>query len=76
MVTITEIKQKMLDKMSEMDMDQMTLFDAGQYVTILRTLSEITEKTYHEALVDAIQTNVFRPTVPEPIRLGNAQGGV
>lgn len=73
MVTLAEIKQNMLNKLSEMDLDRMTLVDAGQYVTVLRTLSEIQEKSYYETLMDTLQNN--RPTMPEPIRLGDIQGG-
>lgn len=75
MATITEIKQKMLNKMNEMDLDRMTLADAGQYVMVLRTLSEIQDKPYHEALMDVIHNGFPKLTMPEPIRLGDVPGG-
>ena len=53
MATINDVKQKMLDKMYSMDLTHMTLLDAGQYVSILRSLNDIGTDSPYQALMDS-----------------------
>ena len=66
MATINDVKQKMLDKMYEMDLTHMTLADAGQYVFILRSLNDIGADSPYQALMDSCRTamNNLRPEKP------------
>lgn len=53
MATINDVKQKMLDKMYEMDLTHMTLADAGQYVFILRSLNDIGADSPYQTLMSS-----------------------
>ena len=52
MATITDVKNKMLDKLAAMDLDKLTLMDANQYVDVLSKLASINEKSYPEMMAD------------------------
>lgn len=77
MATVNEIKAKLLDKLAAVDMDKMTLADAGQYVEILRRLSEINEKSYMEVLTEMMGKGFNGGCYGghEPFVLGMAAGG-
>lgn len=77
MVSVLEVKNKMLEKMAKMDLDNMSLMDAGQYAMLLRTLSEINDKDYMAELLKTLQETV-RTNPSEsliPVCLGMAAGG-
>ena len=52
MATITDVKNRMLDKLASMDLDKLTLMDANQYVDVLSKLASINEKSYPEMMAD------------------------
>ena len=52
MATITEVKNRMLDKLAAMDLDKLTLMDANLYADVLNNLASINEKSYAEILSD------------------------
>lgn len=54
MATVTDVKNKMLDKLAAMDLDGLTLMDANMYVDVLSKLAAINEKPYAEMLADAM----------------------
>lgn len=77
MATINEAKNRILEKLATMDMDNMTLMDAGMYVDILKRLTEIGEKSYTDILQETLEATrkSFAPC-NEPVRLGMGLGGV
>lgn len=78
MATVNDVKQKMLDKMYSMDLTHMALMDAGQYVSILRTLNDIGADSPYQALMDSCRMamgNARAETPGEAFALGHAMGG-
>lgn len=52
MAMVIDVKNKMLDKLAGMDMDKLNIEEMGQYAVVLRTLADISEKSYAEAMSD------------------------
>lgn len=52
MATVTDVKNRMLNKLANMDLDKMTLMDANQYADVLSKLAAINEKSYPEMMAD------------------------
>lgn len=77
MATVNDAKERILEKLATMDLDNMTLMDAGMYVDILKRITEIGEKSYADILKDTLETTrkSFAPC-NEPVRLGMGLGGV
>lgn len=78
MATINDVKQKMLDKMYEMDLTHMNLADAGQYVFILRSLNDIGADSPYQVLMDSCRmamNNAHTEKPAEAFGLGYAMGG-
>lgn len=76
MATITEVKTKMLDRLDAMDLENMTLMDASLYVDVLRKLSDISEKSYMETLMETMEKGFGKShSMAEPVALGLATGG-
>jgi hypothetical protein len=76
MATITEVKAKMLDKLNSMDLEHMTIMDASLYVDVLRKLSDISEKTYIESLMETMEKGFGKTNpMPKPMAVGYALGG-
>ena len=77
MATVNEAKERILEKLATMDMDSMTLMDAGMYVDILKRITEIGEKSYTDILQETLEATrkSFAPC-NEPVRLGIGLGGV
>lgn len=77
MATVNDAKARILDKLAEMDMDSMTLAEAGMYVDILKRITEIGEKSYTDILQETLEATrkSFSPC-NEPVRLGMGLGGV
>ena len=80
MVTISDIRNKVLSHMAEMDLSDMSMMDISAYVDVLRRVSDITEKPYMETLMDAMKqgfnscsTEKSKPM--EGLALGLAAGG-
>lgn len=55
MATIKDVKNAMLDKLMAMDLNNMSLMDAGQYAFVLKTLSEVNETTTTDALLETMR---------------------
>lgn len=77
MATVNEAKARILDKLATMDLDNMTLMDAGMYVDILKRITEIGEKSYADVIQETLEATrkSFSPC-NEPVRLGVGLGGV
>ncbi len=77
MATVNDAKERILEKLATMDLDNMTLMDAGMYVDILKRITEIGEKSFADILKDTLETTrkSFTPC-NEPVRLGMGLGGV
>lgn len=77
MATINDAKERILEKLATMDLDSMTLMDAGMYVDILKRLTEIGEKSYTDILQETLEATrkSFAPC-NEPVRLGMGLGGM
>lgn len=77
MATINDAKEQILEKLATMDLDSMTLMDAGMYVDILKRLTEIGEKSYTDILQETLEATrkSFAPC-NEPVRLGMGLGGM
>lgn len=77
MATVNEAKERILEKLATMDMDSMTLMEAGMYVDILKRITEIGEKSYTDILQETLEATrkSFTPC-NEPVRLGMGLGGV
>ena len=77
MATVNEAKDRILERLATMDMDKMTLMDAGMYVDILKKITEIGEKSYADILQETLEATRknFAPC-NEPVRLGMGLGGV
>lgn len=77
MATVNEAKERILEKLATMDMDSMTLMDAGMYVDILKRITEIGDKSYTDILQETLEATrkSFAPC-NEPVRLGMGLGGV
>lgn len=54
MATITDVKNRMLDKLATMNLDNLTLMDANLYADVLSKLASINEKSYAEILSDVM----------------------
>lgn len=77
MATVNEAKDRILEKLTAMDMDNMTLMDAGMYVDILKRITEIGEKSYTDILQETLEaTRKSFAHCNEPVRLGMGLGGV
>ena len=69
MVTVLDVKNKMLEKLMAMDVEHMSLADAGQYAMVLRTLSEVADKNYFDEMLRMLH-NVSGAKAPENAVLG------
>ena len=74
MANIIDVKQKMLDRLMAMDLRNVTIFELGQYVGVLRALADINEKPYMDTLTEMI-ANISKPKEPIPAGFGYAIGG-
>ena len=74
MVTISDVKQKMLDRLMEMDMSNVSVFEIGQYVGVLRALADINEKPYMDTLTE-MMANLSKPKDQAALGIGYAIGG-
>lgn len=74
MANVTEVKQKILDRLMEMDMSNASIFELGQYVGVLRTLADINEKPYMDTLSE-MMASLGKSKDQEPIGIGYALGG-
>lgn len=73
MATVSEVKNMMLDKLAEMDLDKLTLMDANVFVDVLKKLSDINEKSYSEIMAEAFAHGMNScHSGYEPIKLGNS----
>lgn len=77
MATVNDAKERILEKLATMNLDSMTLAEAGMYVDILKRITEIGEKSYADILQETLETTrkSFNPC-NEPVRLGMGLGGV
>ena len=76
MATITDVKNRMLDKLAAMDLDKMTLMDANQYVDVLGKLASINEKSYPEMMADIMSHSFSGCNAGYALpRLGDTVGG-
>ncbi len=74
MVTVSDVKQKMLDRLMEMELSNVSVFEMGQYVGILRALADINEKPYMDTLAE-MMSNLSNPKDQGPLGIGYAFGG-
>ena len=74
MANIIDVKQKMLDRLMAMDLSNVTIFELGQYVGVLRALADINEKPYMDTLTE-MMANISKPKEPMPASIGYAIGG-
>jgi len=74
MATVSDVKQKMLDRLMEMDLSTVSVFEIGQYVGVLRALADINEKPYMDTLTE-MMANLSKPKDPAPLGIGCAIGG-
>ena len=74
MANITSVKQKILDRLMEMDMSNVSIFELGQYVGVLRTLADINEKPYIDTLSE-MMASLNKPKEQSPLGIGYALGG-
>lgn len=74
MANITDVKQKIIDRLMEMDMSNVSIFELGQYVGVLRALADINEKPYMDTLTEML-ANINKPAEPVPFGIGYAMGG-
>ncbi len=70
-MTVADVKNRMLDKLAEMDLDSMTLMDANLYADVLKKLSDINEKSYTEIMADVFSRGINSCSSEHvPVRLG------
>lgn len=74
MANIIDVKQKMLDRLMAMDLSNVTIFELGQYVGVLRALADINERPYMDTLTE-MMANISKPKEPIPAGIGYAIGG-
>ena len=74
MATVSDVKQKMLDRLMEMDMSNVSVFEIGQYVGVLRALADINEKPYMDTLTE-MMANLSKPKDRAALGIGYAIGG-
>lgn len=74
MANIIDVKQKMLDRLMAMDLSNVTIFELGQYVGVLRALADINEKPYMDTLTE-MMANINKPKEPMSSGIGYAIGG-
>ena len=60
MATVSEVKVKLLDRLMEMDISNVSVFELGQYVGALRALADINEKPYMDTLTE-MMSNISKP---------------
>ena len=74
MTNITAVKQKLLDRLMEMDLSNVSIFELGQYVGVLRALADINEKPYMDTISEMMASlNKSKDFVPHDI--GYTLGG-
>ena len=81
MATISDIRSKVLSRMADMDLSDMSLVDLSMYVDVLRRVSDITEKPYMETLMDALggsfnSCSTAKTSPAEGFALGLVGGGL
>ena len=74
MANIIDVKQKMLDRLMEMDLSNVSVFEIGQHVGVLRALADINEKPYMDTLSE-MMSNISKPKEQMPLGIGCAIGG-
>lgn len=74
MANITGVKQKILDRLMEMDMSNVSIFELGQYVGVLRALADINEKPYLDTFTE-MMASFNKPKEQKPLDNGYALGG-
>ena len=74
MANSIDVKQKMLDRLMAMDLSNVTIFELGQYVGVLRALADINEKPYMDTLTE-MMAKISKPKEPMPSGIGYAIGG-
>ena len=51
---VMSIKQKLLDRMAELDYTNMNLMDLSACINMLRSLAEMPEKSYVDSLMEVV----------------------
>lgn len=74
MATVSEVKAKLLDRLMAMDVSNASICEIGQYVGVLKCLSDISDKTYGETLADMVKS-FDRPKPAESATIGYCLGG-
>lgn len=70
---VTTLKNKLLETLDGIDKDKLSLMDLQLYANILRTASEIQDKSYAETMAEMV--GGFRTPIPQPMVLGDMKGG-
>ena len=74
MATVSEVKGKLLDRLMAMDISNASICEVGQYVGVLKCLSDISDKTYGETLADMVKS-FEKPKAAENAAIGYCLGG-
>ncbi len=74
MANIPDVKQKLLNRLMEMDLSNVSIFELGQYVGVLKALSDINEKPYMDTLTE-MMANIGKPKETSPLGIGYTLGG-
>ena len=74
MANIIDVKRKILERLMEMDISNVSIFEIGQYVGVLRALADINEKPYMDTLTE-MMANINKPKEQTPYGVGYAIGG-
>lgn len=51
-MTVSEVKSNLLDAMDAMDKSRMNVYDLKMYADVLRTVADISDKTYADCIAD------------------------
>ena len=75
MNNVMSIKQKLLDRMAELDYATMNLMDLFTCINMLRSLADMPERSYVDLLTDAVgRMGCANHTYTEEVGLGNVIG--
>lgn len=70
---VSTLKNKLLETLDSIDKDKLSLMDLQLYANILRTVSEIQDKSYAETMAEMVSG--FHAPIPQPMVLGDMKGG-
>ena len=59
---VMSIKQKLLDRMAELDYANMNLMDLSACINMLRSLADMPEKSYMDTLAEVVGKMGSKPT--------------